>query len=74
MIWVWRDRAPPTRIAGFASCVFWLVLPLLLLFLVMPWMPRAGYAFLPSLGIGCVAAAAAYALAGYVPRLWTRSG
>src|SRR4051812_47675902 len=74
MIWLWRDGMPPMQIAEFASGIFWLVLPSLLLFLVMPWMLRAGYGFWPSLGFGCVATAVAYGITVYTLRLWTQAG
>jgi len=74
MIWLWRDGAPPLQIAEFANGIFWLVLPSLLLFLVMPWMLRAGYGFWPSLGTGIVATALGYGVGVYALRLWTQSG
>jgi len=74
MIWLWRDGTKETQIADFAASIFWLVLPSLLLFLVMPWMLRAGYGFWPSLGIGCAATALGYGVGIYALRLWTQTG
>lgn len=71
MIWLWRDNVPPTQIADFAGSIFWLVLPSLLLFAVMPLMLRAGYGFWPSLGTGCALSVFGYAIGVYVLRLWT---
>ena len=70
MIWLWRDAAPPARIAAFASGIFWLVLPSLLLFVVTPALLRAGWSFWPSLGAGCAATLAGYAAVGYALRAW----
>jgi len=74
MIWLWRDGTPPLQIAAFATSIFWLVLPSLLLFLVTPWMLRAGYGFWPSLGAGCAATALGYGAGVYALRLWTQAG
>jgi hypothetical protein len=71
MIWLWRDGVPATQIADFSASIFWLVLPSLLLFIVMPLMLRAGYAFWPSLGTGCAVTVVAYAVGVYALRLWT---
>jgi hypothetical protein len=71
MIWLWRDNVPAAQIADFAGSIFWLVLPSLLLFIVMPLMLRAGYAFWPSLGVGCTLSVVGYAIGVYALRLWT---
>ena len=73
LCWLWRDAAPSDQIAAFATNIFWLVLPSLLLFLVMPALLRAGFGFWPSLGAGCAATAAAYALGLWALRYWPTS-
>lgn len=73
MIWLWRDGVPAAQIADFSSSIFWLVLPSLLLFIVMPLMLRAGYGFWPSLGTGCAVTVAGYAIGVYALRLWTHA-
>ncbi|HSE13072.1 MAG TPA: DUF3147 family protein [Rudaea sp.] len=70
MIWLWRDNVPETQIADFAGSIFWLVLPSLLLFIVMPPMLRAGYGFWPSLGTGCALSVLGYAVGVYLLRSW----
>lgn len=74
MIWLWRDGAPPAQIADFAGSILWLVLPSLLLFVVTPLMLRAGYGFWPSLGAGCAACVAGYAVGVWTLQLWTHAG
>ena len=74
MIWLWRDGTTTAKIADFSNNIFWLVLPSLLLFVVMPLMLRAGYGFWPSLGAGCALTALCYAIGVYVLRLWTQAG
>ena len=72
MIWLWRDGVPAAQIADFSSSIFWLVLPSLLLFIVMPLMLRAGYGFWSSLGAGCALTVLGYAIGLYALRLWTQ--
>ena len=49
MIWLWRDTGDPARIAAHAEATFWLVLPTLPMFLVLPFLLRRGWEFWPSL-------------------------
>lgn len=60
IVWLWRETHDPLRIAAFATDILWLVLPSLLLFVVLPLMLRAGYAFWPSLLAGVLATLAGY--------------
>src|SRR6476660_8153315 len=45
MIWLWRDTGDNGRIAALSEGTFWLVLPTLPMFLVLPAMLRNGFAF-----------------------------
>jgi hypothetical protein len=45
MIWLWRDTGNPSLLADHAEATFWYVLPSLPMFLLMPWMLRAGHSF-----------------------------
>lgn len=54
MIWLWRDTGDPTRIIDHARATFWLVLPSLPMFLVLPGLMARGVAFWPALGLSCV--------------------
>ena len=42
MVWLWRDSHDGERVAELAGSAFWFILPSLPLFLVLPWMNRAG--------------------------------
>ena len=42
MVWLWRDTGDNERIAALAQGTFWLVLPTLPLFLVLPSLLRMG--------------------------------
>ena len=70
MIWLWRDGTPPAQIAAFATGIFWLVIPSLLLFIVLPLMLRSGFGFWISLGAACAATLAGYAATLLALRAW----
>ena len=53
MIWLWRDTADTERIASHAEATFWLVLPTLPMFLLLPWLMRNGTGFWPALAVSC---------------------
>ncbi len=60
MIWMWSERGDPNQIANHAEATFWLVLPSLPMFLVMPWLLRQGLGFWPALGLSCALTAVLY--------------
>jgi hypothetical protein len=59
-VWLHLEGGKPEQIAGLSQGIFWLVLPSLVLFLLLPVMLRAGVQFWLSLGISCAATAFAY--------------
>ncbi len=60
MIWLWRDTGDGARIADFAFSTFWLLLPSMPMFLVLPWLLRQGIGFWGSLGLSLALTAALY--------------
>ena len=62
MMWLWRDTGDSVRIADHAEATFWLVLPSLPMFLVLPWLLRHGVSFWPALGLSCALTVLLYAL------------
>lgn len=54
MNWLWWDTADPVRMADHAYATFWLVLPSLPMFLVIPLLLNRGLGFWQALTIGCV--------------------
>lgn len=62
MMWLWNDTQDTQRIADHAQATFWYVLPSMPMFLVLPWLLRAGYGFWPSLAGVCLMTIALYAL------------
>jgi len=59
-IWLWRDPHDTAKIAALAISIFWLVLPSLILFIVLPVLLKRGVMFWPSLGISIAAMLAGY--------------
>ena len=69
MIWLWRDTHDASRLAQFSTAVFWLVLPSLVLFaLLPPLLTRWRFGFPAALAIGCTATVVAYFLVAAVLR------
>lgn len=61
-VWLYRDTGSTERIAALSASIFWLVLPSLLLFVLLPVLLRAGLGFWLSLLLSCAGTAAAYGL------------
>jgi hypothetical protein len=51
MIWLYTDTRDVTQVAALSRSVFWLVLPSLVLFLLLPVLLTRGYAFYASLAV-----------------------
>lgn len=54
VIWLWRETQDPVLIASHLSSTFWLVLPSLPMFLVIPMLLRSGMGFWLALSFGIV--------------------
>ncbi len=59
-VWLYLEGTDPARIAGLSSQIFWLVLPSLVLFLLLPLLIKQGLGFWLSLAISIAATAACY--------------
>ena len=59
-VWLYIDTGNTARVAELSQGIFWLVLPSLTLFLVLPLLMRFGINFWVSLAIACMATALAY--------------
>jgi hypothetical protein len=60
MIWLYWDTHDAARVAALSRSVFWLVLPSLVLFLLLPVLLQRGYGFYASLSASLVATAISY--------------
>jgi hypothetical protein len=54
MLWLWQGQRDPLNMAAHAEATFWYVLPSLPMFLLIPWLLRAGLNFYLALALGCV--------------------
>lgn len=66
-VWLYADTRDAGRVAALSQEIFWLVLPSLPLFLVLPVLLRLGWNFWLSLAAACAVAAACY-----LAMLWLR--
>lgn len=51
MVWLYIDTKDPMPIADLSIAIFWLVLPTLLFFLILPWLLRHHYNFWVSMAV-----------------------
>jgi len=61
-IWLYLDTGDSARIAALSTSVFWLVLPSLVFFVVLPLALRAGWAFWSGLLAAILATVAGYGI------------
>jgi hypothetical protein len=54
MIWLWQDTKDSERIAAHAQSTFWMVIPSLPMFLILPALLRGGMHFYLALGLSCL--------------------
>lgn len=59
-IWLYADTGSTLRVATLSQSIFWLVLPSLPLFLLLPVLLRSGWPFWRSLAVACVVTVGAY--------------
>lgn len=59
-VWLALEATPPARIAQLSFEIFWLVLPSLALFLILPLLLRHGWNFWPSLALSSAATVGCY--------------
>lgn len=60
MVWLWQETEDGERLAAYATSTFWLVLPSLPMFLLLPLLIRSGTAFYIALAISCAVTAILY--------------
>jgi hypothetical protein len=59
-VWLYLDTGDVQKVATLAGGIFWLVLPSLLLFVLLPILLRLGWGFWLSLAVSSAATALAY--------------
>ena len=65
-VWLHLDGTAATEIGTLSRQIFWLVLPSLILFLLLPVLLQRGFAFWPSLGMAMLATVGGYFLMLFV--------
>jgi hypothetical protein len=61
-VWLFLETGDYQRVAALSQGIFWLVIPSLPLFVLLPVLLRAGLNFWVSLGIACLSTMVAYFL------------
>jgi hypothetical protein len=59
-VWLYRETGDVAKVSALSTDIFWLVLPSLTLFLLLPVLLRQGWGFWWSLLASCAATALAY--------------
>lgn len=59
-VWLYLDTGSTQRVGELSLNIFWLVLPSLPLFLLLPWLLRSGMGFWWSLLLSCASTAVLY--------------
>jgi hypothetical protein len=59
-VWLHVEGTPTAQIAELSGQIFWLVLPSLMLFVLLPILVRQGWGFWPSLGVSIAATVVCY--------------
>lgn len=67
-LWLYRETHSIEKVAALSTGIFWLVLPSLLLFVLLPWFLRLGWGFWLSLALACGSTALGYGLMGWLLR------
>lgn len=65
VMWLWKDTHDVSRITAHLEATFWFMLPSLPMFLLVPYMLRAGVGFWLALALGCM-----LTMGLYVITLW----
>ena len=66
MMWLWHDAKDTTRIAAHAEATFWYVMPSLPLFLVLPFLLRAGVSFGLAMAISIILTISLYFVMSFI--------
>lgn len=61
-VWLYLDTGDTQKVAALSSDIFWLVLPSLPMFLLLPWLLKTGWSFWAGILLAVVVTAACYGL------------
>ena len=68
-IWIYLEQGDASKIAAMSQDIFWLVLPSLLLFLILPLLIKLGWGFWQALSVSGAATVFAYLGTIYLMKL-----
>lgn len=60
LLWLYAEGADKAKLGALTTGIFWLVLPSLVFFVLLPVLLKAGLPFLAGFGIACAATVLAY--------------
>ena len=63
-VWIYHDSKSDKQIIELSYSIFWLVIPSLAFFLMLPFLMKFGFRFYPALALSCIGMAVIYS--GYV--------
>jgi uncharacterized membrane protein (GlpM family) len=72
-IWLHQEGTSVQQISALSKDIFWLVLPSLALFLLLPYLLGKGWSFWSALSASCVATALLYGLTALLLRFFSTS-
>src|SRR4051812_7452772 len=70
MIWLWQETKDVERVAVHVGSTFWMVLPSLPMFLLLPLLLRQGVGFYAALGLSCLLTIVLYLLMVWAFARW----
>ena len=71
-IWIYYESRDTAKIITMSYSIFWLVIPALLFFLLLPALLKAGIKFTPAMLLSSLALALIYGAATYAYRRWVQ--
>lgn len=70
MIWIYVETRDVETISRFSTSVFWLVIPSLVLFILLPWLLRHQLPFYAAIALASLATIVAYTFMLVLLRTW----
>ena len=68
LFWLYNDTKDTAKVADFAEGIFWLVIPALSLFIILPYLLRRDWSFEAAMAVGIIKTMIAYAIGVYVSK------
>lgn len=72
LIWIYFENGDTQKIITLSYDIFWLVIPSLAFFLLLPWFLKINISFISSLALSCAGTALLYAVSLLLYKQWLR--